>query len=450
MMIGPASRRRLLRLAIGRASTWAAVCVACVVAGCGGEPAAKTPVDAGKKESDEAKIARWMARETPELPPRKVSLLGGLIEGTIEGEGPPKMECDPTGTETCVMQTSLGKDSEGDPVSILCSASADTPNFGYVIRKALDGAGLVEMPAIAAGPAGKGFAIAFVANSRKADETGTRIGTTKVAALYSQNYAVACFDVGSGNRKTFARIIDKYFESLAFKPHPKRPALLAQGRIVRQGDQIMGMRYSYIEKRGDDKPGTDETSRAFVLETDGSSWNHIDHSSSVLRDAGGGTERTIAVFSANGQALVALTSKPAEDAGKLRLKAEVGGKTESIELSPKEQLSTEIWSAPQLLRVSRGERSTHKYGTLDINEDREPAFAYATVTKKAAGTLEETIQNAREPKGDAGPEKNELQLDDEGFVKKQVSDKAIIELAYKWGALPKEASAPQSVGPKSK
>jgi hypothetical protein len=412
-----------------------------LVLGCGGgQTEAKTP-ERDRGESDQAKVARWMARESPELPSRKVSLFGGLVEGSIEGERAPRIECDPTGAEVCILHTSLGKDSDGDPVSILCTATTETPNFGFVIRKALNGAELTEVPQIEAAPAGPGFAVAFVANSIREDEAGNQIGTAKVKTLYTQNYGMSCFDAGSGNRKSFARIVDKLFASLAFQPNPKRPALLAQGRVIRQGDQIIGVGYTYIEKRSDNKPGTDETSRGFVLETDGSRWSHIDHSSSVLRDAVGGTERATAVFSANGQAPITLTSKAAETPGKLRVKAEIGGKTESIELTPQESLSTEIWSAPQLLRVSRGERPTHKYGTLDINDDREPALAYATLTKKAPGTLEETIQSARQRDRENGDDKNELVLDDDGFVKKQVSEKAIVELAYKWGSLPKEAGA---------
>lgn len=429
----------------GRAATpglaSALLLAAPLVVGCGGrQTEANTPV-AESNESAQAKITRWLARESPEQPSRKVTLLKGLIQGTIEGDNAPRIECDPTGTDACTLHTSLGKDADGDPTSIFCTATTDTPNFGLVIRKALDGAELSEIPKIEAASAGPGFAVSFVANSLKEADDGNQVGTAKIKTLYVQNYAMTCFDIGSGNRKSFARVVDKFFASLTFQPNPKRPALLAQGRIVRQGDQIIGIGYTYIEKRGDNKPGTDETSRRFVLETDGASWTHLDHSSSILRDAAGGTERTTSVFSANGQTGVVLTSKAAETPGKLRVKAEIGGKTESIELTPQESLSTEIWSAPHLLRVSRGERPTHKYGHLDINDDREPAVAYATLTKKAPGTLEETIQSPSQRAAEDGEEKNELVLDDDGFVKKQVSQKAIIELAYKWGSLPKEASA---------
>jgi hypothetical protein len=131
------------------------------------------------------------------------------------------------------------------------------------------------------------------------------------------------------------------------------------------------------------------------------------------------------------------------EGGKLRLKATVGNKSDSLEVTPKEPLSSELWLAPALLRLSKGDATSVKYSTLDLNEDGEPALAYTALTRKTPGVLLEEYTSARKGAAEAARVRgqDELVLDDQGFVKKQVSTGDVMELLYKFGQLPAEALA---------
>lgn len=375
------------------------------------------------------------------MPERAVSLFGGLAEGSIQAEEAPKVDCaEKDGMQACNFQTAQGKDSEGDQMIIACEARTDLVRVGHILRATLNQATLDETPQLTSRVIGEGVDMAFVADTSKSGENGVTIGTLKLSVFFAQNYSMSCWDGGSGGRKTFQRVMSSFLSSLKFKPHPVRPARLALGRVLRKGDRVRGMVYSYVQKREDGEPGSDETSVYFSLETDGKTWSHRDFLKYQFRDESGRIERASEVFSEDAEVGGELLAKIGEN-GKLRLKATFGAKSDSLESSPKEPLSSEIWLAPALLRLSKGEIATVKYSGLDFNEDSEPAFEFTTLTRKVPGVLLEEYASARKKTTEAArmQGKDELFLDDEGFVKKQVSTTQTTELVFKWGQLPPEA-----------
>jgi hypothetical protein len=422
--------------------------------GCGSPPAknvavVKPATDA--KEDPTARAERWRAREAAPMPEQEVSWLNGLASGRIQAEEPVKVECsEKSGVQLCSFEAFQGNDSDGDRMSIACQARTEIHRAGHVLRESLGEAGLTETPQLSSRLIGEGIEIGFVAETSRPGDDGSVVGTLKLSAFYTQNFSVFCWDRGVGARRTFERVVTSFLTSLKFKPHPVRPAYFAQGRVVRKGDRVSGLTYTYIQKREDGEPGSDESSIYFQLETDGKTWSNKDEFRYLFRDAAGRTERVGVSQSSDGEVHVDLLAKLTEG-GKLRLKATIGNKSDSLEVTPKEPLSSELWLAPALLRLSKGDATSVKYSTLDLNEDGEPALAYRALTRKTPGVLLEEYTSARKGAAEAARLRgqDELVVDDQGFVKKQVSTAIVMELLYKFGQLPAEAvtrAAPAAPG----
>jgi hypothetical protein len=283
---------------LNRARGGALVLIACishVMFGCGSPPAknvavAKPATDA--KEDPAVRAERWRAREAAPMPEQQVSWLTGLASGRIQAEEPVKVECsEKNGVQLCSFEAFQGNDSDGDRMSIACQARTDIHRVGHILRESLGEAGLSETPQLSARLIGEGIEIGFVAETSRAGDDGSIVGTLKLSAFFTQNYSVFCWDRGVGARRTFERVVTSFLTSLSFKPHPVRPAYFAQGRVVRKGDRISGLNYTYIQKREDGEPGSDESRVFFQLETDGKSWSNKDEFRYLFRDGAGRTER---------------------------------------------------------------------------------------------------------------------------------------------------------------
>jgi hypothetical protein len=383
-----------------------------------------------------ALVAKWRARELPTAPMKGLLMLDGLAAGEIESLVDPKPECKATNANggICDFKVDLGKDADGDPANVVCSVTTDLPAYGVVLKNFLDKATLDETPTIETTSVGEGFAVSFMANSSREIDTKTMFGTAKMSAFLAHGYFTLCLDDSAGLRQTFTRVTRHLFESLKFKDNPRGPVVFAYGYTERAGDRTAGFRFGALVRRSDPEPGYVESASHFFLETDGKSWSVKDAVHLVERDSKGGVEKLIELVWFDGKGPISLSAKPSEDK-KFRLKLEAGNKTNSLESTPKAPLSTELWAAPDLLKVASGGASSFRYAFVDVI-DSDPAFHYVTVTRSAPFVLLEEEEAGKKTAGEAAPSKDELQIDPRGLVKKEVSTQTTAELVHTWGDLP--------------
>jgi hypothetical protein len=444
------STSRLLSLALVPLAVWGAA--GCVDAGHGGR--AKNAKSRGNVDAA-AEIQRLMAREAGTFPKHRLQLFNGLVTGEYEASAPSKVECTADGTDgdsSCEVRLVLGEDSDGDPNDILCLIDT-TPRgpFGTVVANRLQGGGLIETPKLTVAKIGDGASVELVANWLKQGENVNTVGTLKVATYFSQGYSATCSDIRPGGRKTFDRIVGELFRSLKFAPNPKRPVYLTTAYDFRQGDRSTGFRYSLVEKRIGGKAGSAELDFAFRLKTDGKTWQTMDSSLLVTRDAAGNVDLyRHALSGGNGQTHAVLTAKPGEDR-KFRLKIERGDKTDSLESTPKAPLSTELWSASEFAKVAKGARPSYRYAILGVDDSGEPEFKYLSITRSSANVLLEEEESAKKNDTDlAGALKDELHVAGDGSVAKEVSTDSVSQRLFAWGKLPDGTAAVVAPAPDTK
>ena len=449
MNAGPISaKQRLLSLALVPLAMGGAA--GCVDARRGGRVAnakAHGKVDAA------AELSRLMGRESGTFAKHRLQLFGGLVTGEYEASEASKIECTPDGSEgdaSCEVRLALGQDSDGDPNDILCLIDT-TPRgpFGTVIANRLQGGGLIETPKLTVTKIGDGASVELVANWLKQAEDVNTVGTLKVATYFSQGYSATCSDIRPGGRKTFDRIVGELFRSMKFAPNPKRPAYLTTAYDFRQGDRSTGFRYSLVEKRIGGKAGSAELDFGFHLKTDGKTWQTMDSSLLVTRDAAGKVElyrHALSGGAGSGQTEAVLTAKPSEDR-KFRLKVERGDKSDALESTPKAPLTTELWSAAEFAKVAKGVRPSYRYAVLGLDDSGEPAFKYLSITRSSASVLLEEEESAKKNDKDlAGALKDELHVSSDGSVAKEVGTESVSQRLFYWGKLP-DAAAVAVAGP---
>jgi hypothetical protein len=417
------------------------VSLAPLLASCGGGSAEGAGAAAPQASLAEraALVEKWRARELVAVPMKPVNVLGGLATGEIESLVDLKPECKGTNAngDLCNFKIDLGKDSDGDPADVVCSVTTDLPAYGVVLKNFLEKSGLDETPIIETKAVGEGLAVSFVANASREVDTKTSYGTAKMAALLAHGYFTLCLDDSAGLRATFARVTGHLFETLKFKDNPKGAAVFAYGYTERAGDRTAGFRFGAVVKRTDPEPGWVESNSHFFLETDGKSWQVKDAIQLVERDPKGTIEKLVELVWLDGKGPFTLSAKPSEDK-KFRLKLEAGNQTNGLESTPKAPLNTELWAAPELLKVASGSSPSYRYAFLDVI-DSDPAFHYITLTRTAPGVLLEDQEAAGGKKPaptQAGASKDELQIDARGLVKKEVATQTTAELVHTWGDLP--------------
>jgi predicted small lipoprotein YifL len=422
--------------------------LALALAACGSKPLVKAPLPPAPRDAS-AEIARMMQRENGPFEKHRLALFGGLVTGEYEAQVAGAPECTKAGDdESCSLRIALGSDADGDSSQIFCLFdTAPRGPFGAILENRLEGHDLLEEPKLAVEAVGQGVSASFVANVFRDAEDRRTVGTLKVAQLHGQGYSATCSDIQPGGRKTFDRVVGELFSSLTFAPNPRRPASMAHGYELRHGDRTSGFRYGLVEERSDGKPGWLELQISFHLQTDGKTWTTSGAGLVVTRDEKGSVETyRHAIYGHQGVPLGTLSAKPSED-GKFRLKVEAGPKSDALESTPKAPLSTELWSAGELAKVARGARPAFRYAVLSV-ADGDPTFKYISITRGEGDVLLEQ-EDVSERDGDAveAAIQDELHVDGDGLVTKEVSPTLVSERIHHWGKLPvlaeKKAGAPR-------
>lgn len=431
------------------------VLLSAILTGCASSPQRAQTVDkkaTEDKESPAKTVAQLMSRENGPFKKHHLELFDGLATADYEATGPVTPECtkDADEDQSCGLRLSMGEDEDGEPFDIVCFVDT-TPRgpFGTVVANRLDGLGPSEVPKVSVKKVGEGIAVEWIANTQgKAEDGGTIVGTTKVAAFYSQGYSATCADARAGGRATFRRVAFDFFASLRFAPNPRRTAHAALGYDVRRGDQSSGFRYGLVERRGDGKPGTAEVHFSYAMESDGKTWKSVDSNLVVLRDPSGKVDLYRYAASAHdGTKLGVLSAKPGED-GKFRLKSERGGRSDALESTPRAPLTTELWAASELSKVAKGKAASYRYATLGFDDAGDPKFSYITLSRSAPGVLAEEEEDRKANGGLKGSLKDELHLAPDGTVTKEVATNFVSERIYAFGKLP--ALAPANAPAKGK
>ncbi len=275
----------------------------------------------------------------------------------------------------------------------------------------------------------------FIATYSRHTERSFSLGTLKVALLYGHGTMIKCLDHSPGGRSTFERIVWGFFESLIFKDLEGAPTVYADGFRLREGNGTAGFRYNSLMQRPDDA-GYSERYVSFVLATDGKKWATIDFGYEVMRNSQGNLETLRQLTWIDGQGPMVLTAKPAEG-GKYRLKMELGVKSSAIDLTAKAPLTTRLWAAADMAKLSAGTLPSLRFAVLDV-VDGDPSFQYMNLTRSKAGVLLQDVDEGPQAKktGQTGATREELSVDDNGLVTKWVSTELVGERVYNAGHLP--------------
>jgi hypothetical protein len=427
--------------------------LAALTAGCStvdhNKPAAHaraTGTDARQRAATLQRIRGW---EAPPLKMFHVELPDGLMSGDVESKTPPKVECKnlDDNSRSCAIVLDLGKDADGDPRTVECAATWNPVPlpFGVMVRAALGKFGLDEPPRVNVGwSKGKdgGLVARFNANASYETPENTIVGTAKLAVRYTPGHTLFCSDTAGGAEATMLRLTNELFDSAKVKGHGDG-IVIQDATKERRGDAPTGFRYSYLRK-GEDG-GFSEFSTAFRVMSTDEHWDVRDFLRSATRDEKGNIESLRQVYWLNPKHTFILSAKPGEQ-GRLRLKLESNGKSDALEVTPRAPLSTELWESPGLLRVGAGSSPKHRYAYLAVSEDGEPTLAYSNVTRIRDGLVQEEVEmHGKKQKNAEKAEKNELSLDERGFVVKQVSSDSVDERLYFSGTLP--FTTPASASP---
>ncbi|NOU34160.1 MAG: hypothetical protein HOO96_40225 [Polyangiaceae bacterium] len=410
-------------------------------------PPVKTPSDAKvapevSTASTAERVRAWRAWEPSGLRTFHVELPDGLMTADVDAKEQPKVECKNGEDEmrVCSLVIELGKDDEGTPRTLGCaaaSASAPLP-FGVLVSRALGKMRLDELPRVEVawgkGSGGDGSLVArFDADGsyETDDQSNTMYGSAKIAARYAPGHTFFCGDTSTGQRKATERLTTQLFESVKIKGIPER--VVQQAYVERRGQTAAGFRFGFVRKA--DEGGFFEVESQFRVESTDTTWEVRDYTTSVTRDAKGVVETVRRVGAVGGEYVSVLTAKPGE-AGRLRVKLEAGGKSDALEITPRVALSTELWESPSLLRVAGGRAPKHRYAYV-TTRDGEPTLGYANLTRVRPGMVQEEIEiQGVKVKDQAKQQRNELSLDERGFVTKQVSSDSVYERIHLSGSLP--------------
>jgi hypothetical protein len=186
-----------------------------------------------------------------------------------------------------------------------------------------------------------------------------------------------------------------------------------------------------------EEPGIVEYAVFFHLAADEKNWQTLDIAHAVVRDDQGRLAKYGVLHWPHGQGPLSLIAKPTES-GKFRVKRVLGHSSDAIELTPKAALSTELWSAPELRKLAKGELESFDYGFPALDGDRDPSFAYSVFSPSGPGVVDEKAVTHAKMNKDAASTGNshELHIDERGIVTKQVDATLLTELIVSSGALP--------------
>jgi hypothetical protein len=402
-----------------------AVAIGCKIGGLS-VPAALNP---NKNEASAVAHPSWQTREAQPMPERRLLLLDGLAEGSVQAEIQPKVDCvDKYGIQVCTFEANQGKAADGNPIRVACEVRSDLAELGLYLHRWLGDSNPYKTPEVMARVVGEGFEFRLIANTGRPIGNGTdHVGTIKISGFYVQNYSVVCVDNDAGGRKTFDRVVTSFLASLKFRSHPLRPAFLAQARIVHRDTKPVGFTHTFIQKRATGVAGSDEKALFFQVTDAEKSWGYVDAIQLQVRDTSGSIVRIQSLLSENAVSPIRLSAELAESE-KWRLRSIRDGKTNLLEVgNPPDPLSSRIWMAPSLLRLASGELSSLKYSSLELSDDLKPKFLVNSLKRKSIGLI---IEEDEDSKSDI------LVVDEEGFAKTRISGAETQELVYKFGKLP--------------
>lgn len=391
------------------------------------------------------RVARWRAWEPKGLSRRTVQFPDIFMSAEIESKAEPKVSCEKleSGSLVCNVGVDLGPDDDGDANGFSCTAvvSRIPLPFGLLFKQTLAGRTIEEVPIVEVENLPKDItASRVVVPSYGERDQSTAFATTKVAVAYGPGYTLTCEDNGAGGSAAFRRISSRFFTSAAFSKMPPAPMLRAAFK-QRRGESVRGFSLATVHKEED---GYWESHQSFYLETNGKSWSVFDGQQIVERDAKGAVESMRHTRWFDGGAPVVVSAKPGES-GKIRVKVEGPGKSESIEMTPKAPVSTELWEAPALRKVSSAAGGSHKYAFPSISADGEPTLHYAALSRAKVGVVLEEIDHGTKKKKTSAEEehveKNEISVDERGFSTKQVSAENVYERLFLTGELPARSGA---------
>ncbi len=404
-----------------------------------------------KAESGEDKISlqekarQLRSWEATKLKRFDLELPNGLMGASVEAAAPPQVQCEETETmRSCTILLPIGETDEGSPRVLECAAmwTPVPPPFGNLTEEAIGAMKLSEIPQFEAEwleGAQPALVARFAADTSLATDEGIGIGTIKVAARFVPGHVLFCGERNAGGKETFTRVVDGLFESVRLEEVGSR-LVLQSVRRHRTGDAHSGFEVNYVYET--DEGGHSEVSTNFQLNTTEQKWGVSDQIRVVARDRKGAVESLRELFFSNREMNGVLTAKRTET-GKLRLKLERDGTSDALELTPKAPLSTELWESPALLRVSSGRAAKHKYAFLSVDRDGEPTLGYSKFARLSGNVVQEEVEV---PGRKNAQEKNELTVDEGGFVLKQVSSGSVTERLHHSGKLPGGRAVASSKG----
>jgi len=205
------------------------------------------------------------------------------------------------------------------------------------------------------------------------------------------------------------------------------------GYVRRKGEKPIGFRYEYLVESSDE--GLSQFGTSFRLELEGKRWKTFDRGMNIFRDTAGKTTKFGLYYWIHGRGPLSLTAKPTEG-GKFRIKREMKGYTDTLELTPKASVNSELWLAPKMQLLAAGKAKSLRYAFPALDSDGDPTLFYSILKAHKPGIVLEQAQVHAKLGKDSTDPAAELHVDEFGVVTKQVNADTITELVYRVGQLP--------------
>ena len=407
--------------------------------GCSTNADRGTPAEPGSDVDPIELLRKLKAWESEPVTTHAVSLMDGTVKLSVESKSVPETECETSESldYTCTIGMEFGEDALGDKHQMACVISKGILPFGTALKAMQGEFGLTEVPAFVAEKHEAGLTVSFVADAAYEDDTSFMIRTLKIKALYAKGFVAQCFDPNPGGRETFERVTAGVFDSLQVDDGAHAP-MFAMGYRMREGDRTTGFRYRRLSPGKKEEDGKlVETGIYFSLETDEKTWSIYDSGQRIARDKAGKVDEFRSLSWFDGQGPLVVSAKPSED-GRYRIKTEAGNRSDAIELTPKVPISSELWSAGPLAQLATGKQGSFVYAEPTV-DGGDPSLTYIFLTAEDDGLVLEAQRNhGAFDKEDTGADstRDELHIDDSGFVTKEVTNHSVHELVFQTGALP--------------
>ncbi len=357
--------------------------------------------------ADKAKLMELLNREgASAAPASSFTTLDGAMTGSaaLEGKGPiPCAIIGKSGEQACQADFAYGTIGNETATMHCAFIGVNSLRLGETLGKELgDDITILGPSAFTVDAVNDGIAMQLAIDYFKQDD----FFTFKAAVLYARGTVTMCSDHNAGLRTTFRNATQNLFTSLRVMPNPKATVTFAAGYRDQAQGELTGFHVVTVVKTPE---GSTETATYFTRLP--KKFLAIgDHSHLTFRNPAGRHIREVAMF---GDVRMDIHSTDKHFA---QVSLQRNGKDKDWQLPAPVELNTEVDMAKTIAELASGQRNEVTYAIVTV-DDIGPKMQQVKLTRINATTVREAVNATT----------NELTVDSNGYVSRQVSTDAVFD-----------------------